>query len=588
MSALKRFFISMLGSMAAIWLSAILFVIIGTIFIIVAISSASGVSVKVDDNSVLVINLAGVVEERPAQNDMMEELYGVSRDVMPLNQMIAGIKAAKDDDRIEGIFIQAKDINAGIASLQALQQALADFKKSGKWIVAYGDSYSQADYYLASVADELYINPVGSVDLHGLSATTFFYKGLLDKVGVEMQVVKVGQFKSAVEPFILTEMSEASRLQQQVFLDNIWADLSQTIADNRGVTVSTVNQWADSIIMCDSPQYYVENKIVDSLSYRHQVIDLLKEKCGIDKDDSLNSVNLTDYAQVADIPHIKTQDDRIAILYACGDITESADGGISSDVMVPMILNLAEDDDIRGMVLRVNSGGGSAFASEQIWEALEQFKEAGKTLYVSMGDYAASGGYYISCGASQIYAQSGTLTGSIGIFGLIPSVKGLLNEHLGITTGTVSTNANGDFMSLTEPMTPVQYARMQSEIERGYDTFTGRCAEGRHMPVDSIKAIAEGRVWDGAQAMRLGLVDKIGGLDMAVSDLASELGLKKYQIVEYPRQDATFFEMLLEQEELEHRAIKARLGDAYQIYEQANRILELAPRQCRMERIIVK
>lgn len=577
----------MLGSMAAVWLSAALFVIIGTVSMIVLLSGRN-VKVSVSDNSVLVVNLTGVVEERPVQTDMMDELYGSAEKVSPLNRMVNGIRAAKDDDRIEGIFIQAQGISAGVASLEAIQEALADFKESGKWIVAYGDTYAQSDYYLASIADELYVNPVGSVDIHGLAATTIFFKGLLDKVGVEMQVVKVGQFKSAVEPFIRTDMSEPSRLQQQVFLDNIWKDLSATIASNRGVPATKVNEWADSLVVCDSPEYCVKQKIVDRTCYRHQVLDLLKEKCGQNTDDELNAVNVLDYAEVADIPHTGSNRDRIAVLYACGDITESADDGIASDRMVPQILELAENDNIRGMVLRVNSGGGSAFASEQIWEALRQFQDTGKRLYVSMGDYAASGGYYISCGASRIYAYPGTLTGSIGIFGLIPCAKGLLNEHLGITTDIVSTNANGGFLSLDKPMTPSQAARLQSEIERGYETFVSRCAAGRDMSVDSIKAIAEGRVWDGGQALKLGLVDKLGGLDMAVTDLAAELNLSKYQVVEYPRQDMTFWELLVEQENLQRRAIEARLGDSYQIYEEASKLLNMSRQQCRMERIVIR
>lgn len=587
MSVLKRFFVSMLGSMAAIWLSAILLIVLGSVFVLVAFAGDDE-KIDVDDHSVLLLTLSGSVEERSVEPSLMDELYGNVEEVTPLNDMVNAIRAAAEDDRIEGIYIDAQGISAGIASVQSIQQVLKEFKKSGKWIVAYGDSYAQADYYISSIADELYLNPVGSVDVHGLSATTLFFKGLLDKVGVEMQVVKVGEFKSAVEPFIRTDMSEPSRLQQQVFLDNIWKDFSTTIAANRGVKVSTVNMWADSLLVCRSPEYCVKHKVIDKTSYRHQVEKLLKEKCGLDEDDDLRTVDAIAYAKVADIPHRDSEDNRIAVLYAVGDITESAQDGIASDRMVPMILNLAEDDKVRAMVLRVNSGGGSAFASEQIWEALQHFKETGKKLYVSMGDYAASGGYYISCGADKIYAQPGTLTGSIGIFGLIPCAKGLMNEHLGITSDNVSTNANGGFMSISEPLTPTQYNSLQAEINRGYETFVGRCAEGRDMSVADIKAIAEGRVWDGTEALRIGLVDKLGNLDECITDLAAELDLPKYQVIEYPRQNVTIWEMLFEQPDLADAAVKSSLGDSYIIYDRTRKLMEMAPKQCRMETIILR
>lgn len=587
MSVLKRFFVSMLGSMAAIWLSAILLIVLGSVFVLVAFSGDEE-KIDVDDHSVLLLTLSGSVEERSVEPSLMDELYGNVEEVTPLNDMVNAIRAAAEDDRIEGIYIDAQGISAGIASVQSIQQALKEFKESGKWIVAYGDSYAQADYYIASIADELYLNPVGSVDVHGLSATTLFFKGLLDKVGVEMQVVKVGEFKSAVEPFIRTDMSEPSKLQQQVFLDNIWKDFSTTIAANRGVKVSAVNMWADSLLVCRSPEYCVKHKVIDKTSYRHQVEELLKEKCGLDEDNDLRTVDAIAYAKVADIPHRDSEDTRIAVLYAVGDITESAQDGIASDRMVPMILNLAEDDKVRGMVLRVNSGGGSAFASEQIWEALQHFKETGKKLYVSMGDYAASGGYYISCGADKIYAQPGTLTGSIGIFGLIPCVKGLMNEHLGITSDNVSTNANGGFMSISEPLTPTQYNSLQAEINRGYETFVGRCAEGRDLSVADIKAIAEGRVWDGTEALRIGLVDKLGNLDECITDLATELDLSKYQVIEYPRQNVTIWELLFEQPALADAAVKSSLGDSYIIYDRARKLMEIEPKQCRMETIILR
>lgn len=589
MSILKRFFISMLGSLAALWISA--FLILGLIFLFVIKITAGDVTVDVhvDDHSVLVFDLAGVVDEREVQTDFFDEIYGNAEHSIALNGLLNAIKAAKDDERIEGIYINASGISAGTATLESIHEALEDFKTSGKWIVAYGDSYGQGDYYLASVADELYINPMGEADIHGLSATTLFFKGLLDKVGVDMQIVKVGQFKSAVEPFMLTEMSEASRLQQQEYLNDIWSVIGGAIAKSRKVSFEKVNEWADSLTLCRGTDYLLANKIVDKTYYRHQVEDLLKEKCGIDEDDDLKTVAIEDYMQVADVPHSDREDDRIAVLYAVGDITENGKDGIASARLVPLILDLAEDEYIKGMVLRVNSGGGSAFASEQIWEALEQFKAAGKKLYVSMGDYAASGGYYISCGAERIYAQPTTLTGSIGIFGMIPCGQKLLNDHLGITTGNVSTNANGDFLTFDKPMTPEQYALMQANVERGYETFVDRCAKGRNVSTDDIKKIAEGRVWSGSQALEIKLVDRLGSLDMAVSDLAADLSLKDYEVVEYPRLNFTFWELLFDEIELNNAALKSSLGaENAELYKQAKRILELAPVQARMESVTIR
>ncbi len=589
MSILKRFFISMLGSIAALWISALL--IFGLIFLFVIKITAGDVTVdvNVDDNSVLVFDLTGVVDEREVQTDFFDEMYGDAEHSLPLNGLLNAIKAAKDDKRVEGIYIKANGISAGTATLESLHEALEDFKTSGKWIVAYGDMYGQADYYLASAADELYVNPMGEVDIHGLSATTMFFKGLLDKIGVNMQIVKVGQYKSAVEPFMLTEMSEASRKQQQEYLNDIWDVIGGGIAKSRKVSFEKVNEWADSLTMCRGTDYLVAEKIVDKTYYQREIETLLKEKCGIDADDDLKSVSIEDYMHVAEVPHSDSEDDKIAVLYAVGDITESGKGGIASDRLVPLIINLSEDEDLKGMVLRVNSGGGSAFASEQIWEALEHFKASGKKLYVSMGDYAASGGYYISCGADRIYAQPTTLTGSIGIFGMIPCGQKLLNDHLGITTGNVSTNANGDFLTFDKPMTPEQYAMMQNYIERGYETFVSRCAQGRNMSTADIKEIAEGRVWSGSQALKIKLVDQLGTLDMAVTDLAADLNLSDYQVIEYPRLNFTFWELLFDEVELNNAALKSSIGaENMELYRQAKRILDLEPMQARMENVKIR
>ena len=430
---------------------------------------------------------------------------------------------------------------------------------------------------------------MGAVEITGLSATTQFYKGLLDKLGVEMQIIKVGTFKSAVEPYILTEMSEPSRLQQQQYLGNIWGYISSDIAAMRKVTVEDVNNWADSIVITETAQSYIPRKIVDGLAYRHEVESKMKALCGIDKSEDINFITPSEYFEAENLLNPNNSNNSIAILYAVGNIVDQGDEGIVGRTMAPQILKLAEDDNIKGLILRVNSGGGSAFASEQIWEALEQFKAKGKKFYVSMGDVAASGGYYISCGAHCIYAEPVTLTGSIGIFGMIPCAKTLLTDKLGITEGTVATNANGGFISFTQPMTPFQRQKMQMMVNNGYENFVGRCATGRSMSVDSIKAIAEGRVWDGKSAYELGLVDKLGSLENAVADMANELGFEAYEIKEYPSLEEELMNKLMNGNfSLKNDIIKSELGETYQYYKQINLLKNLEHVQCRMEEIVIK
>lgn len=579
----------MLGSLAAIWVSMMLIVVLVLLITVSAVvnSISSKPTVKVKDHSVLVINLDAVVEERPTTPDFMDFL---NREPQPasLTDILYAIEAAADDDRIEGISIECSGSSAGFATLQSIRGALDGFKKSGKWITSYADAYEQGEYYIASVADTLCLNPVGAVDLHGLATGIPFFKGFLDKVGVEMQVVKVGTFKSAVEPFVLTGMSEANRLQTSVYLDALWGDMLSAVSKSRNIPVATLNQYADSLMAMTPADSLPGMKIVDRLMYRNEYVDLLKDLTSCDRDKDLRSINVGEYiAAGAEAPHWTDNKNKIAVYYACGDITENGREGIASERVVPDILKLAEDDDIEALVLRVNSGGGSAFASEQIWHALEVFKGKGKTYYVSMGDYAASGGYYISCGAKKIYAQPMTLTGSIGIFGLIPCVKELAGDKLGINVDFVSTN--GEPINIFAPLTPFQRTRLQGEINRGYELFTKRCADGRHMSQDSIKAIAEGRVWDGRSALKIGLVDELGSLADATADLAREMGYKDYQIVNYPSASDSFWEMLSELElDMRVKAVKNELGDFYPVYREIRKFESMSPVQARMETIVIE
>lgn len=580
---------SFLGTVAGIFVSGFLISIGLFILTVMAIvSSATHSEYSVKDKSILYLDLSREIVEQPASLDIMAKLTndGPSADV--LYNIIDAIDAAADDDRIKGIFIDANGSSAGTAQRKSIIDALRRFKKSGKWIYSYGDFYSQGDYYIAaSTSDSLYINPLASVDIHGLGGRMMFFKNLLDKIGVEMQVVKVGTYKSAVEPFILTEPSAASIEQQQLYLGNLWKDIRASIAKGRKVSADSVNAWANSFSFTFDATQIIRKRIADASAYRHEFIDKLKELTDIDKDDDLRLVTPAQY--VTSKPH-KSHKTTIAVLYASGDITESGKDGIASDRLVPEILELAENDDIDGLILRVNSGGGSAFASEQIWEALGEFKEmTGKPFYVSMSDYAASGGYYISCGADKIYAEPVTITGSIGIFGLIPNIRGLVTDKLGVTTYPISTNPAGAQPDIFAPMTESQRAGMQSYVDRGYELFVKRVASGRKKTVEQIKAIAEGRVWDGREALRIGLVDKLGGLDTALADMARELGVESWSVERYPKtEDDVLTALLMMSDRMEQSALERKLGDVAEIYRTIESIRQYQGVQARMQPVVIE
>lgn len=583
---MKRFITSMLGSIAGFWIS-MLVIGISIFIIIIAAASSSSSDVKLSDKGILELDLSGALFEREKPITSIYDIQSYDENALYLNDILSSITSAKDDDKIHGIFINCKGASIGLTSCQEIIDALKQFKESGKWVYAYADNYTESDYFIASVSDSIFLNPVGSVDIHGLSATTIFYKGLMDKIGVEAQVLKVGTYKSAVEPLLLTEMSEASRAQQEHYLGNIWDFVCDNISEARKVSNTDINMWADSLVFTQSPKDYLNLKIIDKLYYYVDVENMLRNKLELADSEELNFITPKEYNSLKNILKQSTATEHIAVLYANGDIVDTGEGGIVGDVMTPQILDLAKDDNVKGLVLRVNSGGGSAFASEQIWNALETFKATGKPFYVSMGDYAASGGYYISCGADSIYANQTTLTGSIGIFGIIPNTQKLLNEKLGVTTATVSTNKNGNFMSLTSPMTPEQKDKLQRYIERGYETFVKRCADGRGVSIDSIKQIAEGRVWDGITAKSIGLIDNFGGLEQAVNDMTKRTGIDN--IVEYPINEPSILNEIITSSSLSNTKIQEnRIKDMAEYVKIVNRIKQMSCVQCKMEDIIIK
>ncbi|MGN0223379.1 MAG: signal peptide peptidase SppA [Muribaculaceae bacterium] len=584
----KKFFISMLGSMAGFWISIALLGLVGFSMLVSLFASSIGSEqIIVKDDSVLYIDLSGEVVERYQPSDPWTMLQQGSNTGEALVDILRAIREAKNDDHIIGIYINAAGVSIGRASVEEIIDALRDFKDSGKWVIAYGDSYSQTDYLIASLADAVYLNPIGGVDIHGLSVEVPHFKNLLDKLQVKMQVIRVGEYKSAVEPYILTDMSQPARRQMQVMLDSVWGYERGVMAEARSLAVGDVNTWIDSMITCRPTRFSIDNKVVDSLLYRRQVEDLLRERCDLSEDDDLPLITPTQY--VSTLSNANSSKNHIAVLFACGDIVDSGNGGIVGADMVPEIIALADDDNVQAMVLRVNSGGGSAFASEQIWEALEYFKSKGKKLYVSMGDYAASGGYYISCGADRIYADHSTLTGSIGVFGMIPDLSGLMNNHLGINYTEVKTSPNGFGLSTNRPMTDAERDAMQRHVNEVYDLFTSRVATCRDIPQDSVKAIGGGRVWAGGDGVRLGLVDQIGTLNDAIKDLAVEINIEPDKVVFYPNVEEDFMQKLARQA-ADNMQINGYTVDAgtLQLLQFVDYLRTMSPIQARMEPFIIR
>lgn len=486
-------------------------------------------------HSVYRIDLSGTIRERAEDDPFTEALGELSGRSMEkqigLNDLLDNIQTAKDNPNIDGIYLSGGNLSAGYASLQDIRTALLDFKKSGKFIVAYADNYTQGNYYLASVADKICLNAHGNVNWAGLYTTLAFFSRTLDKLGIEMQVVKVGTFKSAVEPYILTGMSDANRLQMNTMLQDIWSGIVADVAQSRSLTAAQLNQYAEINMLFQPEEKLVEYGLIDTLVYQQDMKNILETVTGT------GSYRLVSHNELLNLPADKKYvKDKIAVLYAEGDITDEEGDGIVAKDMVKTIDKLAKDSKVKAVVLRVNSPGGSAYASEQIWHALMLLKQE-KPLVVSMGDYAASGGYYISCIADSIFVQNNTLTGSIGIFGLIPNTRGL-TDKLGIDYDGVQTHrlSNMSTNMVLKGMNAEERALMQGMINRGYDLFVSRCAEGRNMTTEAIREIAEGRVWSGKRALEIGLADKAGTIRDAIHAAAGMAHLTTYDIVDYPKQ----------------------------------------------------
>ena len=496
------------------------------------------------ENTIYRIDLSGVLVDHAAEENpfdaVLGEMYGQTTTTVGLNDLLSNIALAKDNDKILGIYLRGGSLSAGPASAKALRDALLDFKQSGKFIIAYSDSYTQTNYYIASVADKMYFNTVGTLMWDGMSAQKEYYTRIFDKIGIEMQILKVGTFKSAVEPYFRTSMSDADRKQTEQYLGGIWSEVKAAVAMQRNLTVEQLDAYADECMSLQPQHKYVDYGFVDTLVYVQDMDTVLRMYAGTKDYKTVSNSSMTNVERAEN-----TATDKIAVLYAEGQIYDSGSEGIVEDKVLKQIKTIHKDDAVKAVVLRVNSPGGSADASEQIWHAVKTLQEKGLPVVVSMGDYAASGGYYISCCADYIFAEPTTLTGSIGIFGTVPNIS-KLREKVGLDIDGVTTNKHAALQTnaIYKGMNPQEYALMQSMVERGYDLFTNRCAEGRGVSQQEIKKIGEGRVWLGKDALNIGLVDELGNINQAIAKAAELAGLGQYAIVDYPEKTDPFEELL--------------------------------------------
>ena len=569
---MKEFFKYVLATVVGIIVAGVVILFLGVLTIF-GLASSSDKDVTIDDNSVLKLELNGTITERAPESSPLDFLSSLnpmgSVESMGLDDILSAIKKAKENDDIKGIYLLAGTLDAQPASVEAIRNALVNFKESGKFIIAYGDNYEQLQYYLASTADKVLMNPQGSLDWHGLAGMNMFYKDLMDKLGIEVQIFKVGTFKSAVEPFMLTSMSDANREQVAAYLGSIWQKFSDDVAASRNISKEALEKIADEGAMFKTGQELIAAGLVDSLIYKNDVRAYLNRYMGLDEDKKVSSYTAADMRGVKRNTPKDKSGNIVAVYYAVGDIDGGAsilptgDEGINSEKVIKDLRKLKDDDDVKAVVFRVNSPGGSAYGSEQIWYAISQLKEK-KPVIVSMGDFAASGGYYISCNADTIVAEPTTLTGSIGIFGIVPNFESVAKK-VGVTIDTEKTNDLADMGNTYRPMTEYEKTLMQKMVEKGYDLFTTRCADGRGMTQEQIDAIGQGRVWTGAMALERGLVDVLGGLDDAIDIAVKKAGVEGYTLKSYPEQEGGIFSMFSDMKDntIHQQVLK---GDAAKIF----------------------
>lgn len=532
---MKDFFKHTLATIAGLFIFSIIVIIIG-VMSLVGMVSAGEATKTVADKSVLVLNLSGELQEQ-SEDNVFQQFAGTPFGNLGLEKILSAIKKAKNNDKIKGIYIEAGALGADFASLQEIRNALLDFKKSHKWIIAYADTYTQGTYYVASAANEIYLNPQGMITWHGLSAQPIFIKDLLAKVGIRMQVLKVGKYKSATEMFTGDKMSDANREQTTAYLTGLWSNVCKAVSESRKISIDSLNTYADRLVMFEDARQLVKYKMVDGLLYTDQIKKKIKQLLHIDDDKDINQISIADMSGVKE----KLKGKEIAVYYAYGDIVDSPITGgllgskhqiVAQDVCKDLA-DLMEDDDVKAVVIRINTGGGSAYASEQLWHQIEMLKRK-KPVVVSMGGVTASGGYYMSCNANWIVAQPTTITGSIGIFGIVPDRSQLLTQKLGIKFDEVKTNRNATFGTSARPMNAAELGYMQAYIDRGYKLFRRRVADGRHLSTAQVEQVAQGHVFTGEAAKQLKLIDQLGGIDAAVAKAAQLAKLSEYHTHTYP------------------------------------------------------
>ena len=579
MKFLRELLAAILGVCIAMGIMLFVFMLIGS-----SISSSEKVVVK--DNTVLELNFDEHIRDDYSVTDPFAELFGeTDADVMEMHEIINAIENAKIDDKIKGISIDAMWVNAGLAQTQAIRDKLADFKKSGKFVTAFADFYTQKGYYLSSVADSVYLNPVGGIDFKGLSSEILYFKDFQDKYGIKMEVIRHGKYKSAVEPFLTDEMSEANREQITSFLKSIWSKMTSDIAASRAKSIEEVNAIADDL-MARNPNLAVENNMIDGQLYTDEYEAKLKAKVGIEADKKLNKVTLRDYIASGKGRIKSTAKDKIAVVYALGEIMygEGDETYIGQEAIIKALKKIRRDKSIKAVVLRVNSPGGSALASDLIWRELELTKAA-KPLVVSMGNLAASGGYYISCNANKVFAEPSTITGSIGVFGMIPNIKQFA-DNIGINAEQVGTNKQSTGYSVFEPMSEDFYKVTKEGVETIYTTFVSRVAEGRNMSYAEVDSIAQGRVWSGKEAVANGLVDELGSLNDAIEAAATLAEITDYRTTNYPRYKKDFddaFKPFSFAEASRESLLKEELGEEqFKVYQSIKKLTKLKGIQARM------
>ena len=577
---MKGFFNHVLASMLGTFLIIVLIAIIN-VLIFAAVISVSENKVTISENSVLTLKFKNKIADKSSVKPDFSAMK--LKKTLCLKGITDAIQKAKNDNRIKGIYLDLSIMNVGIASVEEIRNTLKDFKTSGKFIIAHSDFYTHKSYYLASIADKVYLTPTGAVQFSGLSAQLIYYKSLLDKLGLEPEIIRHGKFKSAVEPFMQNDISPANKKQTQKYLSSIWNSILKGISEERKISVDELNKLADNLTVTGA-ESAKGARLVDDLKYEDEVFDELKQKTGIDNDKKINEISLSDYvnAEINTDEILNTKKENIAVIYAEGEIVdgEGTDEQIGSESLAKSIRKAREDKSVKAVVLRINSPGGSALASEVIWRETV-LTEKTKPLIVSMGNVAASGGYYIACNADVIVAEPNTITGSIGVFGLLFNAKNLL-KNVGITINTVNTNTYSDMGNPGRKMTDYEHGKILESIEEIYKTFITHVGKGRNLPVDSVDAIGQGRVWSGEDALNIGLVDTIGGLQNAVQIAAEKAGIEKYGIKIYPEKDK--FSLILENilSDTKSSIIKDELGEAFPYYEKLKAVKNISGIQARI------